>query len=244
MAQGKTNAKKASKADGSARFDPAVFLGTAASGRMINKRSKKEIIFSQGEPADAVFYIRKGKVKVTVLSAEGKEAVVAILGADEFCGEGCLIGQPKRLATAVAMTDCVVMRVEKTEILRVLRDEPTFSQMFVSHILERNARVEEDLVDQLFNSTEKRLARVLLLLANFGKEGKPEPIVAKISQETLAEMIGATRSRVSHFMNKFRTLGFIDYNGHLEVHTSLLTVVLQDPTREVREDVAKDALPV
>ena len=148
---------------------------------------------------------------------------------DEFLGEGCLIGQPKRLATATAMTECVVMRVEKAEILRVLQDEPAFSQMFISHILARNARVEEDLVDQLFNSTEKRLARLLLLLANFGKEGRPEPIVAKISQETLAEMIGTTRSRVSHFMNKFRQLGFIEYNGHLEVHSSLLSVVLNEP---------------
>lgn len=169
-----------------------------------------------------------GKVKVTVLSKQGKEAVVALLGADAFLGEGCLIGQPKRLATAAAMTECVTMRVAKFEILQVLKDEPAFSQMFISHILARNARVEEDLVDQLFNSTEKRLARLLLLLANFGKEGKPEPIVAKISQETLAEMIGTTRSRVSHFMNKFRGLGFIDYNGHLEVHSSLLSVVLND----------------
>jgi CRP-like cAMP-binding protein len=164
------------------------------------------------------------------LSKQGKEAVVAILGADEFLGEGCLIGQPRRLATATAMTDCVTMRVEKSELQQVLLDEPAFSKMFISHILARNARVEEDLVDQLFNSTEKRLARVLLLLANFGKEGRPEPIVAKISQETLAEMIGTTRSRVSHFMNKFRDMGFIDYNGHLEVHSSLLSVVLNDQT--------------
>lgn len=220
--------KKTPDEAGRAGFDPAVFLGTAASGRSIARHKKKQTIFSQGDSADAVFYIRKGKVKVTVLSKEGKEAVVAILGADEFCGEGCLIGQPKRLATATAMIDCVIMRVEKAEIVRVLHDEPAFSQMFVSHILARNARVEEDLVDQLFNSTEKRLARLLLLLANFGKEGKPEPIIAKISQETLAEMIGTTRSRVSHFMNKFRNLGFIDYNGHLEVHSSLLSVVLSD----------------
>ena len=175
-----------------------------------------------------MFYIKKGKVKVSVVSQHGKEAVVAMLGVDEFVGEGCLIGQPKRLATASAMTDCVTMRVEKTEIMRVLQDEPAFSQMFISHILQRNARVEEDLVDQLFNSTEKRLARVLLLMANFGKEGRPDPITAKISQETLAEMIGTTRSRVSYFMNKFRNLGFIDYNGHLEVHSSLLSVVLTD----------------
>ena len=213
---------------GRRRFDPAVFLETAAKGRVISTHPKKQVIFAQGDAADAVFYIKKGKVKVTVVSKQGKEAVVAILGADEFLGEGCLIGQPKRLATASAMTECVTMRVDKAEILRVLQDEPAFSQMFISHILARNARVEEDLVDQLFNSTEKRLARVLLLLANFGKEGRPEPIVAKISQETLAEMIGTTRSRVSHFMNKFRELGFIDYNGHLEVHSSLLSVVLND----------------
>jgi len=210
------------------RFDPAVFLETAAKGRVISTHPKKQIIFAQGDAADAVFYIKKGKVKVTVVSTQGKEAVVAILGIDEFVGEGCLIGQPKRLATASAMTECVIMRVDKAEIRRVLQDEPAFSQMFVSHILARNARVEEDLVDQLFNSTEKRLARVLLLLANFGKEGRPEPINAKISQETLAEMIGTTRSRVSHFMNKFRDLGFIEYNGHLEVHSSLLSVFLTD----------------
>jgi len=214
-------------------FDPAVFLATVAVGRDISKHSKKEVIFSQGDDADAVFYIKKGKVKVAVISKQGKEAVVALLGPNEFVGEGCLIGQPKRLATASAMTECETMRVEKTEIQRVLRDEPAFSQMFVSHILTRNARVEEDLVDQLFNSTEKRLARLLLLLANFGKDGRPEPILAKISQETLAEMIGTTRSRVSHFMNKFRELGFIDYNGHLEVHNSLLGVLLADEPRTV-----------
>ena len=214
-------------------FDPAVFLATAGVGREIYKHSKKAIIFTQGDVADAVFYIKKGKVKVAVISDQGNEAIVALMGENEFVGEGCLLGQPKRLATASAMTECETMRVSKTEIQRVLRDEPTFSQMFVSHILARNARVEEDLVDQLFNSIEKRLARLLLLLANFGKEGKPEPILAKISQETLAEMIGTTRSRVSHFMNKFRQLGFIDYNGHLEVHNSLLSVLLADQPRTV-----------
>jgi CRP/FNR family cyclic AMP-dependent transcriptional regulator len=218
---------------GRRRFDPAVFLETAAKGRVISTHPKKQVIFAQGDAADAVFYIKKGKVKVTVVSTQGKEAVVAILGIDEFIGEGCLIGQPKRLATASAMTDCVIMRVDKAEIRRVLQSEPMFSQMFVSHILARNARIEEDLVDQLFNSTEKRLARVLLLLANFGKEGRPEPITAKISQETLAEMIGTTRSRVSHFMNKFRSLGFIDYNGHLEVHSSLLSIFLADQPNTV-----------
>ena len=221
------------KPAGAPQFDPAVFLATAAIGRDISKHSKKDVIFVQGDDADSVFYIKKGKVKVAVMSEQGKEAVVALLGPNEFVGEGCLIGQPKRLATASAMTECETMRVSKGEIQRVIHDEPAFSEMFVSHILTRNARVEEDLVDQLFNSTEKRLARLLLLLANFGKEGRPEPILAKISQETLAEMIGTTRSRVSHFMNKFRQLGFIDYNGHLEVHTSLLGVLLAEEPRTV-----------
>jgi CRP/FNR family transcriptional regulator, cyclic AMP receptor protein len=210
------------------RFDPAAFLKTAAKGRVVTTHPKKKIIFAQGDAANSVHYIQSGKVKVTVVSPGGKEAVVAILGADEFFGEGCLIGQPKRLATAMAMTECVTMQVEKPEILRVLKDETAFSQMFVSHILARNSRIEEDLIDQLFNSTEKWLARALLLMTNFGKEGRPEPIVAKISQETLAEMIGTTRSRVSHFMNKFRQLGLISYNGHLEVHSSLLSVVLAE----------------
>ena len=214
-------------------FDPVAFLTTVGAGRNIARHSKKEVIFAQGEDADAVFYVRKGKIKVAVLSKDGKEAIVALLGPDEFVGEGCLIGQPKRLATASALTECETMRVDKKEIQRVLHDELAFSQMFISHILARNARVEEDLVDQLFNSTEKRLARLLLLLANFGKEGRPEPILAKISQETLAEMIGTTRSRVSHFMNKFRKLGFINYNGHLEVHNSLLGVLLADQPRTV-----------
>jgi CRP/FNR family transcriptional regulator, cyclic AMP receptor protein len=210
------------------RFDPKVFLDTENSGRTISKYRKDQTLFSQGSPADAVFYIRKGKVKITVVSEQGKEAVVAIQGPDEFCGEGCLTGQARRLATASAMTECEIMRLEKPAMIRVLHDEPAFSEMFVSHLLARTIRVEEDLVDQLFNSSEKRLARALLLLANFGKDGRPEPVIAKVSQETLAEMIGTTRSRVSHFMNKFRNLGFIDYNGHLEVHTSLLNVVLHD----------------
>lgn len=222
------------KPAGPVLFDPAGFLATAALGRDRVKFSKKQVLFAQGDDADAIFYISKGRVKVSVVSKEGKEAVVALLGPDEFVGEGCLIGQPKRLATALAMTECETMRVTKTELHRVLRDEPAFSQMFVSHILTRNARIEEDLVDQLFNSTEKRLARLLLLLANFGKDGKTEPIIAKISQETLAEMIGTTRSRVSHFMNKFRHLGFINYNGHLEVHNSLVGVLLADQPRTVK----------
>ena len=175
-----------------------------------------------------MFYIQKGKVKITVVSEQGKEAVVAVLGPDEFCGEGCLTGQPLRLATATAMTDCEIMRLEKATMIRVLHEEPAFSEMFVSHLLARTIRVEADLVDQLFNSSEKRLARALLLLANFGKDGRPEPIIAKVSQETLAEMIGTTRSRVSYFMNKFRKLGLIDYNGRIEIHSSLLNVVLHE----------------
>jgi CRP-like cAMP-binding protein len=222
-----------------AQFDPRKFLEVAAKGRSISTYRKKDIIFSQGDAADAVIYIKKGTVKVCVTSKDGKEAVVAMLGADEFLGEGCLIGQPRRLATAMAVTECVTMRVEKTEIMRVLQAEPAFSQMFLSHVLTRSARVEEDLVDQLFNSTEKRLARVLLLMANFGKEGRPEPVKAKVSQETLAEMIGATRSRVSHFMNKFRDLGFIEYNGHLKVHSSLLSVVLAEQSRSVERGAGK-----
>ncbi len=216
------------------QFDLVRFFDTVAEGRSISKHRKNEIIFSQGNAADAVLYIKKGKVKVTVISDLGKEAVIAILGVDEFFGEGCLSGQPKRLATASAMTDCVTMRVAKREIQRLLHDEPEFSRMFMLHVLARTARVEEDLLDQLFNSTERRLARLLLLLANFGKEGRPEPLIAKISQETLAEMIGTTRSRVSHFMNKFRKAGFINYNGHLEVHSSLLSVVLADQPRTVK----------
>ena len=182
----------------------------------------------QGDPADAVFYIQKGKVKISVLSEQGKEAVVAVLGPNQFCGEGCLAGQPLRMATASAMTACEIMRIDKPTMIQVLKDEPLFSEAFVAHLLKRTIRVEEDLVDQLFNSSEKRLARALLLLANFGKEGRPEPVIAKVSQETLADMIGTTRARVSHFMNKFRRLGFIEYNGHLTVHTSLLSLVLHE----------------
>jgi CRP-like cAMP-binding protein len=210
------------------RFDPKVFLDTENSGRTISKYRKDQTLFSQGSPADAVFYIRKGKVKITVVSEQGKEAVIAIQGPDEFCGEGCLTGQARRLATAVAMTECEIMRLEKPAMIRVLHDEPAFSEMFVAHLLTRTIRVEEDLVDQLFNSSEKRLARALLLLANFFKDGRPVPVIAKVNQETLAELIGTTRSRVSHFMHKFRKLGFIDYNGYLEVHSSLLNVVLHD----------------
>jgi CRP/FNR family transcriptional regulator, cyclic AMP receptor protein len=209
-------------------FDPRAFLSKVGRGRTIVKYSVNQIVFSQGEAADSVFFIEQGKVKVTVVSEQGKEAVVAVLGPGQFCGEGCLAGQPRRMATATAITDGEIMRLEKTAVIRVLHDEPAFSEMFVSHLLARNIRVEEDLIDQLFNSSEKRLARALLLLANFGKEGRPEPIIAKISQETLADMVGTTRSRVSFFMNKFRQLGFIEYNGSLVVHSSLLSVVLHD----------------
>ncbi len=167
-------------------------------------------------------------MKLTVLSEQGKEAIVAILGIGDFCGEGCLAGQPRRMATAAAMEESAIMRLEKAAMIRILHDEPEFSARFMSHLLARNIRVEADLVDQLFNSSEKRLARLLLILAKFGKEDKPEPVIAKISQETLAEMIGTTRSRVSFFMNRFRKMGLIDYNGHLEIHSSLLDVVLHD----------------
>ena len=209
-------------------FNPKSFLARADGGRSIRRYRKDEIVFSQGSPADAVFYIQKGEVKIAVTSEQGKEAIVAILGAGQFLGEGCLNGQPLRLATATAITETHAMRVTKEEMTRVLHAEPAFAEMFMAHLLTRNSRVEEDLVDQLFNSSEKRLARTLLLLANFGKEGKPEPVITKISQETLADMVGTTRSRVSYFMNKFRKLGFINYNGDLEVHSSLLNVVLRD----------------
>src|SRR5579864_517677 len=214
-------------------FDPNIFLASIGEGRSIAKYQKGQIVFSQGEPADSVFYIQKGKVKVTVVSKQRKEAVVAILGVDQFFGEGCLAGQAKRIATATAKTDAVVMRLERPAIVRALHDEPAFSEVFISYLLGRTVRIESDLVDQLFNSSEKRLARLLLLLANFGKETKPEPMIAKISQETLAEMVGTTRSRVSFFMNKFRKLGFIDYNGGLKIHSSLLNVILldQDPRK-------------
>ena len=214
--------------NGERSFDPKLFLSKVGAGRGILKFRSKQEIYSQGDAANSVLYIQSGKVKLTVVSKLGKEAVVALLGADEFFGEGCLTGQELRLSTASAMTDCEIMRIEKAAIVRVLHEEPTFSEMFLAHLLLRTLRVEADLVDQLFNSSEKRLARALLLLANFGKEGKPEPVIANVSQETLAEMIGTTRSRVSYFMNRFRKLGLISYNGSLEVHSSLLSVVLND----------------
>jgi CRP/FNR family cyclic AMP-dependent transcriptional regulator len=209
-------------------FNPKSFLAKVGEGRSIGSYGKDQIVFSQGDPADAVFYIQRGKVKVTVVSKQGKEAVVAILGTNEFFGEGCLAGQALRIATAATMTDSVIVRLEKAVILCVLHQEPAFAEMFIAHLLGRTIRVESDLVDQLFNSSEKRLARLLLLLANFGKEDKPEPMIAKISQETLAEMIGTTQSRVSFFMNKFRKLGFIHYNGGIQVHSSLLDLVLHE----------------
>jgi CRP/FNR family transcriptional regulator, cyclic AMP receptor protein len=211
-----------------AAFDLQAFLANANGGRAISTCPANQALFSQGEAADSVFFIQKGKVKMTVLSERGKEAIVAILGTGDFCGEGCLAGQPRRMATAAAMEDSKIMRLEKAAMIRLLHDEPEFSERFMSYLLARNVRVEADLVDQLFNSSEKRLARVLLILANFGKEGKPEPVIAKINQETLAEMIGTTRSRVSFFMNKFRKMGLIDYNGHLQIHSSLLNVILHD----------------
>jgi CRP-like cAMP-binding protein len=212
-------------------FDPKDFLATAGAGRSISKYRKTAPVFAQGSASNSVFYIQKGKVKVTVSSELGKEAVVAILGKDEFFGEGCLAGQKRRLATAIAMTECEIMRIEKATMARTLGHEPALSAIFVNYLLARTIRVEEDLVDQLFNSSEKRLARALLLLASFGKEGAPDTVIAKVSQETLAEMIGTTRSRVSFFMNKFRKSGFIDYNGKLEIHKSLLNFVLHDQPR-------------
>src|SRR5476651_849265 len=209
-------------------FDPQVFLAKVNGGRSISNYRKDQIVYTQGAPADSVFYIQSGKVRKTVVSKQGKEAVVALFGTGDFFGEGCLTGQPLRLSTVRATAECVIVRITKADVIRVIHEEPAFAELFIAHLLARNSRVEEDLVDQLFNSSEKRLARMLLLLANFGKEGKPEPVIAKISQETLAEMIGTTRSRVSFFMNKFRELGFVKYNGHIEVHSSLLNVVLYD----------------
>ena len=209
-------------------FDAKAFVAAAGHGRTNRDYRKSEPIFSQGDRADAVFFVTRGKVKLTVLSRQGRQAVIALLGPGDFFGEGCLAGQPLRMATATAMTESSIARVAKPTMIRMLQQDAVFSEVFTTHLLSRNIRMEEDLVDQLFNSSERRLARILLLLANFGKEGRPEPVVPKISQETLAEMVGTTRSRISHFMNKFRKLGFVDYNGGLEVHSSLLHVVLHD----------------
>jgi CRP/FNR family transcriptional regulator, cyclic AMP receptor protein len=210
-------------------FDLKAFLATIGEGRKFVFVPKKQTIFAQGDPSDAVFYIQNGKVKLTVVSNDGKEATIGILSEGDFFGEGCLAGQSRRMASATALTDAAVLRIEKSAMMRVLHREHTLSDMFVAYLLARNIRYEEDLVDQLFNSSEKRLARILLLLAHFGKEGTPETVVPKIGQETLAEMVGTTRSRVSFFMNRFRKLGFIDYNSEgLQVHSSLLNVVLHD----------------
>jgi CRP/FNR family cyclic AMP-dependent transcriptional regulator len=222
-------------------FDPKKFLAKVGEGKMIAKYRKDDIVFSQGDVADAVFYIQKGKLKLTVISEQGKEAVIAILGPGHFFGEGCLNGHGVRVATTTAMDECLITRIAKVAMIATLHDETDFAQLFMSYLLARNSRIEEDLVDQLFNSSERRLARLLLLLANFGKEGRPEPIVGKISQETLAEMIGTTRARVSFFMNKFRKLGYIDYNGHLNVHNSLLNVVLYDKLESHPSDVPAPA---
>jgi CRP/FNR family cyclic AMP-dependent transcriptional regulator len=214
------------------QFDLEVFLAESGKGRTLADYAKNRQIFLQGGPADGIFYILKGKIKLTVVSKQGKEAVVAILGAGDFFGEGCLAGQSLRMASATTMLECSILRIEKAGAIRLLHEQPTFSELLLHHMLSRNIRIEEDLVDQLFNSSEKRLARVLLLLANFGKEGKPSLVIPKISQETLAEIVGTTRSRVSFFMNRFRKLGFIQYSGQydsgLEVHSSLLNIILHD----------------
>jgi CRP/FNR family cyclic AMP-dependent transcriptional regulator len=210
-------------------FDPVAFLATAGVGRKLMNLAKKEVLFLQGEPANTIFYIQKGKVKLTVVSERGKEATIALLGAGEFVGESCIAAaQPLRQATAAALTDIEVLRIARKDMVRVLHEQHAFSDVFVAFLLARNRRIQEDLVDQLFNSSEKRLARTLLLLAQFGKQGKPEKVIPKISQETLAEIIGTTRSRVSFFMNRFRKLGFIKYNGSIEIHSSLLNVILHD----------------
>jgi CRP/FNR family transcriptional regulator, cyclic AMP receptor protein len=215
-------AKKRSK------FDLKAFLSTIDGGRTIVAAPKKQTIFAQGDMADSVLYLQKGNVKLTVVAKNGKEATIGILNEGDFFGEGCLRGQPRRMCSAAAMTDCTVMRIDKKSMMEVIHRERTFSDMFVAYLLTRNIRYEEDLVDQLFNSSEKRLARILLLLAHFGKDGKPEVAIPKISQETLAEMVGTTRGRVNFFMNRFRKMGFVRYNGELEVHSSLLNVVLHD----------------
>jgi CRP/FNR family cyclic AMP-dependent transcriptional regulator len=209
--------------------DPTVFLATVGLGRTLRRYRPKQAVFSQGDPADTVFYIRQGKVRLSVLSKQGKEATIALLGSGDFLGEGCIASdQPIRLATAIAITECSILKIEKKRMLRTLHEEHGFSDMFVAYVVERHNRTQADLVDQLFNSSEKRLARALLLLSRVGKEAKSEAVVPQVSQETLAEMVGTTRSRVNFFMNKFRKLGFIDYNGGLEVNSSLLSVVLHE----------------
>jgi len=212
-------------------FNSETLLSKENGGRTITTYRRNQIVFSQGQPADAVFYIQQGQVKLIVSSERGKEAIVAIFGAGDFCGEGCLAGQTLRIATAEAIEESKIMRLEKAAMISLLQREPEFSERFMSHLLARNIRVKADLVDQLFNSSEKRLARILLILSKFGKDDKPERVIPKISQETLAEMVGTTRARVSFFTNKFRKMGLIDYNGRLEIHSSLLDVVLRDEPR-------------
>ena len=209
-------------------FDSAAFLAVIGDGRTIQQYAEGDVVYNQGDPADSVFYIQSGRVKLAVVSPSGKEAVVGVLTKEYFFGEGCLASQPVRMASAIAMSNCTIVQVQKSAMTRILHDQPSFSERFIAHLLTRNIRIEEDLIDQLFNSSEKRLARILLLLANFGKDSRPEEVIPHISQETLAEMIGTTRSRVSFFLNKFRKLGFIEYNGGMHVHTSLLNVVLHD----------------
>jgi CRP-like cAMP-binding protein len=209
-------------------FNPEEFLAKASEGHTVIPYQENQTIFVQGDPADAIFYVQTGKVKVTVVSQQGKEAVIALLGSGDFFGEGCLNGQTKRLTSAVAMDECTIVRLDRAVALRTLHDEPVFADLFIGYLLKRNLRMEGDLVDQLFNSSEKRLARLLLILANFGKEENPETIIPKMSQETLAEMVGTTRSRISFFMNKFRRLGLVEYNGHMTVKRALLNVILYD----------------
>jgi CRP/FNR family transcriptional regulator, cyclic AMP receptor protein len=216
-------------------FDPKSFLAKVGAGKTVLEFHKNQHVFKQGDVADTVFYIQKGKVKLTVLSDQGKEAVVAILESGQFFGEGCMNGHSLRIATTTAMEDCLITAITKAAMIAAIHDEPRFSELFIAYLLSRNSRIEEDLIDQLFNSSERRLARLLLLLANFGKEGSPQPISPNVSQETLAEMIGTTRSRVSYFMNKFRKLGLISYNGRIEVHSSLLSAVLHEKP-QLKED--------
>jgi CRP-like cAMP-binding protein len=217
-------------------FDPKAFLAKVGHGKAVLKFKKNQHVFEQGDAADTIFYIQAGKVKLTVISDYGKEAVVGILEAGQFFGEGCLNGQPLRIATTTALEECTITSIAKQAMIATLRNEPQFSELFVAYLLSRNSRIQEDLIDQLFNSSEKRLARLLVLLANFGKEGSPQPISPNINQETLAEMIGTTRSRVSFFMNKFRKLGFISYNGEIEVHSSMLSAVLREAPQMKRDE--------
>ena len=221
-------------------FDPKAFLAKVGAGKAILKFERSQHVFKQGDVADAVFYIQKGSVKLTVLSEQGKEAVVGILEPGQFFGEGCLNGHPLRIATITAMEECVITSITKEAMIAILHTEPKFSELFMAYLLTRNSRVEEDLIDQLFNSSEKQLARLLLLLAHFGREGTPQPILVDISQETLAEMIGTTRSRVSFFMNKFRKLELISYNGKIEVHNSLLNAVLHEKPEIERDDPSSE----